>query len=167
MIDKKQTKISTRAGIIIILSPFVLIFLIIVLNPNYNLKNTNDTTQIQNAESQDVVSKSIPTKQTENDVATEKLNYLMDNMDTYIQAQEFVKQTLKSPSTAKFPALPYEIVDLGDSFYKVSSYVDSQNSFGATIRNEWSVKMALVLDHWFLDKMTFNGKVVYDASSSN
>lgn len=89
-----------------------------------------------------------------------------DKMDSYIQAQGFVLQALKSPSTAKFPMFAYEAVNLGDGAYSVRSYVDSQNSFGATIRSNWQVKMFLVKEHWFLDRMVIDGKIVYDATSS-
>ena len=91
--------------------------------------------------------------------------YAPDKIDLHIQAQQFVLQALKSPSTAKFPTLPYEAVSLGDGAYRVSSYVDSQNSFGATIRSDWQVKMFLVKNHWFLDHMVIDGKVMYDATS--
>ena len=33
-------------------------------------------------------------------------SYVPDEVDLNVQAQEFVRQTLKSPSTAEFPALP-------------------------------------------------------------
>ncbi len=96
-----------------------------------------------------------------------KAEHTPDQIYLHIQAQGFVLQALKSPSTAKFPALPNEAISLGDGAYRVSSYVDSQNSFGAMIRTGWTVKMFLVEGHWFLDRMIVDGKVVYDASSGN
>lgn len=92
---------------------------------------------------------------------------LFQESDLQIEAEQFVLQALKSPSTAKFPTLPYKAVNLGDGAYGVSSYVDSQNSFGAIIRSDWSVRMFLVEGHWFLDRMDIDGKVVYDATSGN
>lgn len=51
MIDNKQTKISTKTGIIIILSLFVLIFLISMSSPNKDLKVDNvQTTPVYTAE---------------------------------------------------------------------------------------------------------------------
>lgn len=102
-----------------------------------------------------------------NSSPSQKSIYVPDEIDLHIQAQQFVLRGLKAPSTAKFPTLPYEAKNMGDGFYKVKSYVDSQNSFGAMIRSDWTVDMALVEDHWFLDKMIINGKIVYDATSSN
>ena len=57
-------------------------------------------------------------------------------LTVFLWSEIEVKNNLKSPATAKFP-LDYEnkVSDLGDGNFKVSSYVDSQNGFGATIRN--------------------------------
>ena len=64
-----------------------------------------------------------------------------EDLLAYIYAEDFVKQRLKSPSTAKF-AGTFEkrdhITQVGDREYRISSYVDSQNGFGATIRSKWS-----------------------------
>lgn len=54
-----------------------------------------------------------------------------------------VKQYLKSPSTAKFPGKVLEkdayTVAKDAQYYYVKAYVDSQNSFGATIRTNFIV----------------------------
>jgi len=59
----------------------------------------------------------------------------------YSYAEDFVKQNLKSPSTADFPGVSEKdqhITNLGGGKYKIESWVDSQNSFGATIRAKFS-----------------------------
>ena len=60
----------------------------------------------------------------------------------YSYAEDFVKKQLKSPSTAKFPRAVEErnghIIILGNNRYAINSWVDSQNSFGATIRTRFS-----------------------------
>lgn len=65
----------------------------------------------------------------------------------YSYAQEFVKQKLKSPSTAEFPAgfsaKEEHVLNLGDGEYLIKSWVDSQNSFGATIRTNFDCKIIL------------------------
>lgn len=57
----------------------------------------------------------------------------------YNLARSAIRAQLKSPSTAVFPS-SYDqgvvILRQNDSFV-VSSYVDSQNSFGATLRKRW------------------------------
>ena len=58
-------------------------------------------------------------------------------------AQTFVKRHLKAPATAEFPwgMDEYSIVSLGDGRWKVSSYVDAQNGFGAMVRSQWDVTL--------------------------
>ena len=59
-------------------------------------------------------------------------------------AEETVKEILKAPSTAKFPGSfispfkDWNISKNGNKF-TVSSYVDSQNGFGAMIRSEFTI----------------------------
>jgi hypothetical protein len=54
-------------------------------------------------------------------------------------AEDIVKDNLKAPSTAKVEVL--SIDDLGDNKYKVSGYVDSENSFSARIRSNFIVEL--------------------------
>ena len=67
-------------------------------------------------------------------------------------AQNVVKNHLKAPSTAKFPWSLDEvsIIDLGNDQYNVSSYVDSQNGFGATVRSYFTVTLTLT-EHGYKD----------------
>lgn len=63
----------------------------------------------------------------------------------WVMAQQFVEDKLKSPSTASFGGVfsgdyqdPDSVVsDLGGGKYRVRAWVDSQNSFGATIRTRF------------------------------
>ena len=63
-----------------------------------------------------------------------------NSITAYSQVKEFVKNELKSPSTASFPGL-FERGDhtkyLGLQRYHVVSWVDAQNGFGGTIRNDF------------------------------
>jgi len=85
----------------------------------------------------------------------------------FIISQGYVKSALKSPSTADFPTLDYQANLLGNERYTVSSYVDSQNSFGATIRSEWSAILKYNggewadASNWNLESLTINGEVMY------
>lgn len=66
--------------------------------------------------------------------------------EAYRRARDAVKQRLKSPSTAEFPSMfggEWEAHTTRGSdgervTYKVKSWVDAQNSFGATVRTHWS-----------------------------
>lgn len=67
-----------------------------------------------------------------------------NKMLAYSYAEDFVKKRLKSPSTAEFPGLfdkADHIKELGNDEYKINSWVDSQNGFGATIRTNFKCKI--------------------------
>lgn len=80
-----------------------------------------------------------------------KENDLKANIITL--TQDAVKEKLKAPSTAKFPASfeEYQIKEVasGDDNikeYAVSSYVDAENEQGAKLRNRLVVKLQLTND---------------------
>ncbi len=78
-------------------------------------------------------------------------------------AKEYVKQSLKAPSTAEFPGTVLEIgewkVSRNKDVVTVQSYVDSQNGFGAMIRSNFVVQISYT-DHSCL-YMEVDGTVVY------
>ena len=47
-------------------------------------------------------------------------------------------QVLKAPATAKFPAFDDMVVNGSNGNYSVSGFVDSQNSYGASIRSTFT-----------------------------
>lgn len=103
--------------------------------------------------------------QTTNTTQNEGLN----EGEACVEAQQYVIQILKSPSTADFPTFfGCSVVDLGDNKYKVTSYVDSQNSFGAKIRSHWSVIFQTFNDNQQkkLIQLIFDGKIVYPVEES-
>jgi len=62
----------------------------------------------------------------------------------YVMSQAAVKRYLKSPSTAKFPLInKVSSKAIGDCQFEIRAYVDSQNSFGATLRSNYSAIMRL------------------------
>ena len=68
-----------------------------------------------------------------------------DSLSAYVMAQDFVSSQLKSPSTAKFQNYSKDLVqDLGSGRYKISAYVDAQNSFGAMMRNQFTCTVKYV-----------------------
>jgi len=86
----------------------------------------------------------------------------------YIISQTYVKAILKSPSTADFSLLDYQSFDLGKDKYKIVSYVDSQNGFGAMIRSNYSAVLLFKggdwshIDNWTLEELTFDGEVIFE-----
>lgn len=77
----------------------------------------------------------------------------------FIISQFFVEQKLKSPSTADFPLYEYNAIELEKNRWQVISYVDAQNSFGATIRTNYLVIMKYNgldwddINNWKLDEI--------------
>jgi hypothetical protein len=61
-------------------------------------------------------------------------------VEAWTAAQLEVERNLKSPSSAKFPWVKSEDVvnKINDDTFKVKSYVDSENSFGAMVRTNFS-----------------------------
>jgi hypothetical protein len=75
-----------------------------------------------------------------------------DRGGAWVWTMGFVKERLKSPSTADFPHVwNVYFADMGNRTWKVASYVDAQNSFGATIRTRFiSVVKYVGNDRWVL-----------------
>lgn len=67
-------------------------------------------------------------------------------------AQHFVKDGLKSPSSASFPWSfnEYSVSQGANGRWSVSGYVDAANSFNAKIRTRWSVEMRRIGTDWEL-----------------
>ncbi len=87
----------------------------------------------------------------------------------FIQCQAFVKERLKAPSTADFGGY-LESNGMHDpdanpvgSIYKVASYVDAQNSFGAKLRStficteRWNGQDDADIRNWTMEELTFDG----------
>lgn len=70
---------------------------------------------------------------------------LSSDFAAYKFAMEKVEASLKSPGTAQFPPTQkwtYAVKETSFQTYEINSYVDAQNSFGATIRNNWTAVVA-------------------------
>ncbi len=103
-----------------------------------------------------------PVQRTEEEIAYQKKH------DFTSLAKMQVEGMLKAPSTAKFDASP--IVKEENGIYSISSWVDSENSFGAMIRSSWSAKAHYIGGdseeetgtgaNWIIDEFIFDGKKV-------
>src|SRR5690554_288071 len=63
-----------------------------------------------------------------------------DKLLAYNFTTEKVKELLKSPGSAKFPGASEKVSHVqyvSPNKYRISSWVDSQNSFGALVRSHW------------------------------
>lgn len=78
--------------------------------------------------------------------------------DACFISQKFVRERLKAPTTAKFPAWTEENcrVTRAGEIWRVRSFVDAQNSFGAMIRSDYGVEMTHnpQTDTWTLHDIT-------------
>lgn len=89
------------------------------------------------------------------------------SLSARVYAETFIERLLKAPSTADFCSST--ATDLGDGRWKVVSCVDSENSYGAMIRSNWSAIVHFTggdpddLSVWELEQVIFDGKVVYEA----
>lgn len=79
-----------------------------------------------------------------------------------------VEAMLKAPSTAKFNTSP--TIKEENGIYSIDSWVESENSYGANLRNYWSAKAHYIggdsLEetgtgaNWIIDEFIFDGKKV-------
>ena len=73
-------------------------------------------------------------------------SYGNTSSDARIAAEDIVRDNLKSPSSADFcGASKYTITRSGNT-WTVRGYVDAQNSFGATLRNDFTVVITFTSD---------------------
>ena len=82
-----------------------------------------------------------------------------ERLDAFVWAQTFVSRELKSPSTAQYPVQKdAAITKLDDGKYKIESFVDAQNSFGAMLRKSFVVIMHKSNDKWYCDYLEIEGQ---------
>ena len=70
-----------------------------------------------------------------------------NDVDAFTCAEDIVKHNLKSPSTAKFCKITEATCtyDSSTNYWTVKGWVDAENSFGAMIRQNWTVKFQPVV----------------------
>lgn len=77
-----------------------------------------------------------------------------DKLEALTFCQFAVKRNLKAPSSADFPWADLDTVTAeGSGRYSVSSYVDSQNSFGAKIRASYRCVLKFHDGEWALESL--------------
>lgn len=71
-----------------------------------------------------------------------KRDYCDDEDYAYVAAKNFIKEKLKSPGSAKFSHLTETgVTKYNGCIFEFSGYVDAQNSFGATLREKYKIKI--------------------------
>mgnify|MGYP006290189853 CR=1 FL=1 len=95
-------------------------------------------------------------------VIVEKEEETYSDYDAYVNAQMILENFLKSPSTAEYPvASKATIKRYTDDGFRVESYVDSQNGFGAVIRSDWIVVFQFVEDSVKVLAVVLDGETLY------
>lgn len=70
---------------------------------------------------------------------------------------EYVRDRLRSPSTADFPRSEQNVTAIGRRAYEISGTVDAQNGFGATVRNRFVCQIQHLGDgDWRLVERNWN-----------
>ena len=94
-------------------------------------------------------------EQTAADELADRTETCSSKFDAIYMSTVFVQGTLASPSTAKFPSaannrVVYKYLDGCE--HHINSYVDAQNLYGATVRNEYYaiLKYSIEHDSWSL-----------------
>lgn len=64
-----------------------------------------------------------------------------DENNAWTAARDIVEAKLKSPSTAKFCSVTNASIERDGNTWTITGYVDAQNSFGSTLRNNFTVKI--------------------------
>lgn len=74
--------------------------------------------------------------------------------DASYTCQQFVKQLLKAPASAKFCSHRDITVAYADSVYRIAGCVDAENSFGAKLRNRYTCTLRPSGDKWLLEEIS-------------
>lgn len=79
----------------------------------------------------------------------------------YIMIEDFVKGRLKAPGSANFPGFSegrdQHVQRLEGQRYRIISWVDAQNGFGANIRNHFIGEIEQTSkDYWKLNSLEFS-----------
>lgn len=84
-------------------------------------------------------------------------------VSVYVLAKNCVKNHLKAPSTAKFSEMWECAFQKGEgNVYMMTGYVDSQNSYGAMLQEQWSIMAEVNGDKASLVMLTIGDQVYFD-----
>ena len=66
----------------------------------------------------------------------------------FVISKNYIKQKIKPPATAEFPFMDFQSTSISPRIVEIRSYFDAQNSFGATVRTHYIIKMEQTGDDW-------------------
>lgn len=78
--------------------------------------------------------------------------------EAYVQVQFAVEDRLKSPGSASFPLgrAEEQTTQLDETTFRVRSYVDSENAYGAEIRTQFEAEVEKRDEQWYLNYLKFD-----------
>jgi hypothetical protein len=99
-----------------------------------------------------------------NSSQSESVAKQVGEIDARIMAENFVRETLKAPSTAKFPNERRTSNKTGENTFVISGVVDSQNSFGAMLRSDYIATLEYSQEEkgWRLLHLSLDGETIYE-----
>lgn len=78
-----------------------------------------------------------------------------DEISAFVYCNAFVEERLAAPTTAEYPdAWDADIEQMEDSVWRVASYVDAENGFGAKLRRRFVCQARPTGDGWELLSLT-------------
>lgn len=87
----------------------------------------------------------------------EKEQERQDVLASFVYSQQYIKDELKTPSTAKFAGVgESNIQKLDKETYRITSFVDAQNNFGTTLRTNYVIVMKKNGSGWGVEKLEFS-----------
>lgn len=113
LVKIKNKKNKTTTGCLIIIGVIMMISVVSAIFTPENSKTTESTKETEIIEDED------------------------KSLEAYVFSQQVVEENLKSPSSAEYPTFSDISVKKEGNIYTINAYVDSQNSFGAMIRNKY------------------------------
>ena len=73
---------------------------------------------------------------------------ISEKEEAIIFTQAYKVLNLKNPSAAKFPELDEYEIEKNDNVYKISGYTDCTNSYGAQVREKYSLEVLKKDNEW-------------------
>lgn len=83
----------------------------------------------------------------------------IDESDVWSEAKDIVRNRLKAPSTAEFCSKSSATITKSGKTWTIRGYVDAENSFGAMIRNDFTVVITFTSDtDYTIDRCTITAR---------
>lgn len=157
---KQESKSSSGNGLIwgLILGMAVIVIIVISVatkDPYSSSSNTKTSgrSSYSSSSSSSSYSSSSSKKYDEDDIKA----------GVYVLAKKCVKNHLKAPSTAEFTAMSDCGFSKGEgNIYMMTGYVDSQNSFGAMLQEQWSIMAEVSGDKVSLVMLTIGDEMYFE-----